>query len=206
MIDRDNPRLLQGSLGNPVVRCQGCGMGDCGLGTRTGPSSFEEDNGFDLGHLTGDLQEPAGILEAFQIHEYGLGLRVICTVLQDLALFHIHLVAHPHYTCHPEVFRRGNIAHGVGGKIPGLGNVGDVPPGDFSQWKETGSELVGCGCMAGGVRADHAHPGFSDGFFKVILQGFPLFVHLCKTTGCQHHGLDPFCRTIPNGLGIQLGR
>ena len=204
-VDPDDSRLPECAFDDPVVRGEGSGMGDGRLSPFLGGSSLEHDDGFPLGQLGRDFDEPLGPLEALQVHENGLGLGVVGVVFQHFGLVRVHLVAQPHDPRYAEVLRRNDEAHGVGGEVAGLGEVGNVSLGDPAQGEEARREIMGRGSMAGRVRADNPHPGFFDGPDEFFLEGLALVVHFSEASRRQHDRLDPLRRAVPDRLGIHLG-
>ncbi len=146
-----------------------------------------------------------GVLQRFQIDEDGFRLRVPGVIFQHVALLDIHFVSQADHARHSEVLPGGDVAHGVSGKIPGLGDVRDRPPGNLALGEKGGGEVVRSGGVARGVRPDDPDPGLPNGPSESLLQLFSLFIHLGKTSRRQDDRLDSPGRTIPDRLGVEAG-
>ncbi|MBA7680995.1 hypothetical protein ES703_89321 [subsurface metagenome] len=141
-IEPGNPSLFNGAIENSFIRCQRCGMGYCRLRAFTGATPHEQEDRFELCHLTGNINKVSRSLDIFQVHKYRFGLRVFGIVFEYFALIDIYFVAESGNPGDTKVFPGDNIAHGMGGEVPRLGNVGDISPGNLTEREKTRGEMV----------------------------------------------------------------
>ena len=180
-------------------------MGHCCLRSLGRTSSFEEDHGLLLCDPAGDLDEPLGLLETFQVNENGFRLSILGEVFEDFTFFDVHFVSQSDDPGHPEVFPRRDVTHRMSGEVSGLGDIGDGTLRDFPEGEEAGGESMRGRGMAGGVGTQDPDTGLPDDADQIVLKLLPLLIHFGKASRGQDNGPNSPGGTISHCLRVQLG-
>ena len=140
-----------------------------GAGDYEGSGVYDERNAWRLYNCITEVTRRCSPISAFQVHKDGFGLRVFGIVFEYFTLIDIYFVAESGNPGDTEIFSGDNIAHGMGGEVPRLGDVGDISPGNLTEGEKTRGEVVWGGSVPRGIGANDANAGFSNGLGKRLL-------------------------------------